>query len=138
MFTPKKVKHRKHHRGHIRGNATQKIHVSFGAFGLKAMESGWISARQIEASRRAITRFLHRGGKVWIRIFPDKPITIKGSEIRMGGGKGPVDHYVAVIKPGTVIFEVDGIPEASARQAMQLAAYKLSVKTRFVTKAQTL
>jgi large subunit ribosomal protein L16 len=138
MFTPKKVKHRKHHRGHIRGNATQKIHVSFGAFGLKAMESGWISARQIEASRRAITRFMHRGGKVWIRIFPDKAVTIKGSEIRMGGGKGPVDHYVAPIKPGTIIFEVDGIPEASARQAMRLAAYKLSVKTRFVTKAQTL
>lgn len=102
------------------------------------MESGWISARQIEASRRAITRFMHRGGKVWIRIFPDKAVTIKGSEIRMGGGKGPVDHYVAPIKPGTIIFEVDGIPEASARQAMRLAAYKLSVKTRFVTKAQTL
>ena len=138
MLTPKKVKHRKHHRGHIRGNATQKLRVSFGAFGLKALESGWISARQIEAARRAMTRLLQRGGKVWIRIFPDKPVTLKGSEIRMGGGKGPVDHYVAIIKPGTVMFELDGVTESVARRAMQLAAYKLAVKTRFVTKAETL
>ena len=135
MFTPRKGKHRKHHRGTIRGNATQKIHLSFGVFGLKSLEAGWISARQIEAARRAITRLLHRGGKVWIRIFADKPITIKGSEIRMGGGKGPVDHYVAVVKPGTIMFELDGITEALAKQAMNLAAYKLSVKTKFVTKA---
>jgi len=135
MFTPRKVKHRKHHRGTIRGNATQKIHLSFGVFGLKSLEAGWISARQIEAARRAITRLLHRGGKVWIRIFADKPITIKGSEIRMGGGKGPLDHYVAVVKPGTIMFELDGITEALAKQAMNLAAYKLSVKTKFVTKA---
>ncbi|MEK7569993.1 MAG: 50S ribosomal protein L16 [Patescibacteria group bacterium] len=137
MLTPKKVKHRKHHRGSIRGNATQKTRVSFGAYGLKAMEGDWVSGRQIEAARRAITRLLARGGKVWIRVFPDKPITIKGSEIRMGGGKGAVDHYVAVVKPGTVMFELDGVTEVVARQAMQLAAYKLSVKTKFVTKADT-
>jgi len=137
MLTPKKVKHRKHHRGHIRGNATQKTRVSFGAFGLKALEPGWVSGRQVEAARRAITRLLHRGGKVWIRVFPDKPITIKGSEIRMGGGKGAVDHYVCVIKPGTVMFELDGVTETVAREAMTLAAHKLSVTTKFVTKADT-
>jgi large subunit ribosomal protein L16 len=137
MFTPKKVKHRKHHRGHIRGNATQKLHVSFGEYGLKSLEAGWLSARQIEAARRAMTRLLQRGGKVWIRIFPDKPVTIKGSEIRMGGGKGPVDHYVAIVKPGAIMFELDGVSESVARRAMQLAGYKLAVKTRFVTKAGT-
>ncbi|MFA6588058.1 MAG: 50S ribosomal protein L16 [Patescibacteria group bacterium] len=137
MFTPRKVKHRKHHRGRIRGNATQKINLSFGSYGLKSLEPGWISSRQLEAARRAITRLLHKGGKVWIRIFPDKAVTIKGSEIRMGGGKGPVDHYVAVVKPGTMLFELDGITQELAKEAMNLAAYKLSVKTKFVTKADT-
>ncbi|RJO59556.1 50S ribosomal protein L16 [Candidatus Parcubacteria bacterium] len=134
MLTPKKVKHRKHHRGRISGFATQKTNLSFGAFGLKVMEAGWVSARQIEAARRAITRLLHRGGKIWIRVFPDKAVTIKGSEIRMGGGKGPVDHYVAVVKPGTIMFELDGITPALAKEALDLAAYKLSVKTKFIAK----
>ncbi len=136
-MTPKKVKHRKWQRGRIRGRATDKLELSFGAFGLKALEPRWVTARQIEASRRAMTRFIQRGGKVWIRIFPDKPVTIKGNEIRMGGGKGAVDHYVAIVKPGTVLFEMDGVKEAVARQAMMLAAYKLPVKTRFIQRQST-
>lgn len=136
MLTPKKVKHRKWHRGRIRGHATSKINVSFGSFGLRSMEPRWVTARQIEAARRAMTRFIQRGGKIWIRIFPDKPVTIKGNEIRMGGGKGAVDHYVAVVKPGTMLFEMDGVKEDVARQAMKLAAYKLPVKTKFVIRDQ--
>lgn len=132
MLTPKKVKHRKWHRGRVRGKATDKLYVSFGSFGLKSMEARWVTARQIESARRAMTRFIQRGGKIWIRIFPDKPVTFKGNEIRMGGGKGSVDHFVAVVKPGTMLFEMDGVKEADARQAMKLAAYKLPVKTRFV------
>ncbi len=136
LMNPRKVKHRKWHRGHISGNATRKVDVSYGEFGLKALEPAWVSARQIEAARRAMTRFVQRGGKIWIRIFPDKPITLKGSEIRQGGGKGPVDHYVVVVKPGTVIFEMDGVKEAVAKEAMRLAAHKLPIKTRFVHKEQ--
>lgn len=132
MLTPKKVKHRKWHRGRVRGKATDKLHVSFGSFGLKSLEARWVTARQIESARRAMTRFIARGGKIWIRVFPDKPVTFKGNEIRMGGGKGAVDHYVAVVKPGTMLFEMDGVKEDVARQAMKLAAYKLPVKTRFV------
>lgn len=135
-MNPRKVKHRKWHRGHVTGRATQKIAVSYGEFGLKALEGAWVSSRQIESARRAMTRFVQRGGKIWIRIFPDKPITLKGSEIRMGGGKGPVDHYVAVVKPGTVVFEMDGVKEEVAREAMRLAAHKLSVKTKFIKKEQ--
>lgn len=132
MLTPKKVKHRKWHRGRIRGKATDKLELSFGTFGLKAMEPRWVTARQIEAARRAMTRFIQRGGKIWIRVFPDKPVTIKGNEVRMGGGKGAVDHFVVVIKPGTILFEMDGVKEDVAREAMRLAAYKLPVKTRFI------
>lgn len=132
MLTPRKVKHRKWHRGRVRGKATDKLHVSFGSFGLKSLEARWVTARQIESARRAMTRFIQRGGKIWIRVFPDKPVTFKGNEIRMGGGKGAVDHFVAVVKPGTMLFEMDGVKEDVARQAMKLAAYKLPVKTRFI------
>ncbi|MFA6909090.1 MAG: 50S ribosomal protein L16 [Patescibacteria group bacterium] len=134
MLMPKKVKYRKWHRGRVRGKATQKVDVNFGSYGLKALEQRWVTSRQIEAARRAMTRFVQRGGKIWIRIFPDKPVTIKGSEIRMGGGKGPVDHYVAIVKPGTILFEMDGVSRETAEHAMKLAAYKLPVKTRFVEK----
>lgn len=130
MFIPKKVKYRKSHRGdQIRGIATRKAVVSFGEWGLKSLEAGWITSRQLEAARRAITGNLQRKGKLWIRVFPDKSVTVKGNEIRMGGGKGAVDHYVAPIRPGTVLFEIDGITETEARTALRLAAHKLPVKT---------
>lgn len=132
---PRKVKFRKMHRGGaIKGFATRGIEVSFGSFGLKAMEGGLISARQIESARRAMTRYVQRGGKIWIRIFPDKPMTKKGDETPMGKGKGAVDHFVAKIYPGRVLFEIDGVSETSAKEAMRLAAHKLCVKTKFVKK----
>ncbi len=136
MLLPKKVKHRKWHKGRRRnkGVATRKVNVDFGAYGLKAMEHCWITSRQIESARRAMTRYLARGGKIWIRIFPQKPVTKKGSEVPMGSGKGAVDHYVAVVKPGTILFEMDGVDEEKARRAMELASHKLPIKTRFVTK----
>jgi len=138
MLLPAKVKYRKMHKGDTPANlrvATTKSKVSFGSFGLKAMEGAWITSRQIEATRRAMTRFVKRGGKIWIRIFPDKPMTNHGNESTMGGGKGSVDHYVAVVRPGTVVFEMDGVDEKTAREAMKLAAYKLPMKCRFVKKA---
>lgn len=132
---PKKVKHRKIHRGgEIRGVATKGNTVSFGSFGLKATTSGLISARQIEAARRAMTRYVKRGGKIWIRIFPDKPMTKKGDETPMGKGKGSVDHFVAKTKEGRVLFEMDGVAEGVAKEAMRLASHKLCVKTKFVVK----
>jgi len=132
---PKKVKHRKIHRGgEIRGVATKGNAVSFGSFGLKATTSGLISARQIEAARRAMTRYIKRGGKIWIRIFPDKPMTKKGDETPMGKGKGSVDHFVAKIKEGRMLFEMDGIDISVAKEAMRLATHKLCVKTKFVAK----
>jgi large subunit ribosomal protein L16 len=136
MLFPKKVKFRKSHKGRKRGKglATRKTEVSFGAYALKAMDHAWLTSRQIEAARRAMTRFIKRGGKIWIRVFPDKPVTKKGAEVPMGKGKGAVDHYVAVIKPGTIIFEMDGVPEEAAREAMRLAGHKLPIKTRFVVK----
>lgn len=134
MLIPKKVKHRKWHKGRQRGKASSGTRVVFGQYGLKATTASWVTARQIEAARRAITRFLQKGGKVWIRIFPDKPVTSKSSEVPMGGGKGAVDHFVAAIKPGTVIFEIDGIDKESAKEALRLAAYKMPVKTKFVEK----
>ena len=136
MLMPKKVKHRKWHkgRGRNRRKATSKLTVDFGEFGIKATTSCWITSRQIEAARRAITHFTKRGGKVWIRIFPDKPVTKKGAEVPMGKGKGAVDHYVAVVKPGMVLFEIAGVSEEMAREAMRLASHKLPVKTRFVKK----
>jgi len=135
MLMPKKVKHRKWHRGdQISGWATQKNTLSFGSVGLKSLEAAWITSRQIEAARRAMTGYLKRGGKIWIRIFPDKPITVKGNEIRMGGGKGSVDHFVSPVKPGTVMFEMDGVDLKQAREAMRLAAHKLPVKTTIIVK----
>ncbi|MFA6047948.1 MAG: 50S ribosomal protein L16 [Parcubacteria group bacterium] len=135
MLMPKKVKHRKIQRGGaIRGNANRGNTLSFGSYGLKSLEAGLVSSRQIEASRRAMTRYIQRGGKIWIRIFPDKPMTKKGDETPMGKGKGSVDHFVAVVKPGRVVFEMDGVKKEIAVEAMRLAAYKLNVKTKFISK----
>lgn len=132
---PRKVKHRKIQRGgEIRGNANRGNAVSFGSYGLKSVEAGLVSARQIEAARRAMTRYIQRGGKIWIRIFPDKPMTKKGDETPMGKGKGSVDHFVCVVKPGRMMFEMDGVKPEIAKEAMRLAAYKLGVKTKFVVK----
>lgn len=132
---PKKVKHRKIQRGgKIRGVASRGSEISFGSFGLKAMAPSLVSARQIESARRAMTRHVQRGGKIWIRIFPDKPMTKKGDETPMGKGKGAVDHFVAVVKPGTILFEMDGVKKEIAKKAMNLAAYKLNVKTKFIIK----
>lgn len=134
---PKKVKHRKIQRGgKITGKANRGSEISFGSFGLKSMGANLISSRQIEAARRAMTRYIQRGGKVWIRIFPDKPMTKKGDETPMGKGKGAVDHFVAVVKPGTILFEMDGVKKEIAKEAMRLAAHKLNVKTRFVSKEE--
>ncbi len=134
MLFPKKVKHRKQRKGRIKGVARKGFLVNFGNYGLSAQENGHISSRQIEASRRAIIRYLRKGGKMWIRVFPDKPITRKGQEVPMGGGKGAVDHYAVAVKKGRVIFEIDGIPEEKAREALRKAGDKISVKTKFVTK----
>ena len=132
MLMPKKVKYRKQQRGRMTGKAWRGSDVSFGDYGLKALEPAWITDRQIEAARVAMTRFIKRGGKIWIRIFPDKPITKKPAETRMGTGKGGVEYYVAVVKPGRVLYEMEGVSEKDAREAMRLASHKLSVKTRFV------
>ena len=132
MMMPKKVKFRKQQRGRRRGVATRGAKVSFGDFGLQAMEAGWVTARQIEAARIAMTRKIKRGGKVWINIFPDKPVTAKPAETRMGSGKGSPEGWVAVVKPGRVMFELAGVPEPLAREAMRLAGHKLPVKTKFV------
>lgn len=134
MLIPKKVKHRKHHRGNNKGLATSGADISFGTFALKSMEGSFVTARQIEAARRAMTRYVQRGGKIWIRVFPDKPVTVHGNESPMGGGKGAVDHFVAVVKKGRILFEMDGVTEAQAREAMRLAAHKLPVKTKFLIK----
>ena len=137
MLLPKKVLHRKWHKGRRRnkGVATRNNTVDFGDFGLKSLEHGWLNSRQIEATRRVLTRYVRKTGKIWIRIFPDKPVTKKGNEIPMGGGKGAPDHYVAIVKPGTVIFEMGGITEEKASEAIKLAGYKLGVKTKFVKKS---
>lgn len=132
MLQPKRVKYRKTHKGHRRGRAQAGNRVDFGDFGLQALESAWVSSRQIEAARRAITHYIRRGGNVWVRIFPDKPVTKKPAETRMGGGKGPPDHWVAVVKPGRMLFEMGGVSEAVARGAMRLASHKLPISTRFV------
>ena len=136
MLMPKRVKYRKTHRGRMRGQARRGAEVQFGEFGLQALSPGWVSARQIEASRRAIVREARRRGKVWIRIFPDKPITKRAAESRMGKGKGAVEFWAAVVKPGRVLFEVAGMPEEVARKALKLASYKLSVKTRIIAKEE--
>jgi len=136
MLLPSKVKHRKHHKGRARNKrvATTKTSLDFGTYGLKAMTGAWVTSRQIEAARRAMTRFIKRGGKIWIRIFPDKAITNHGNESTMGGGKGAVDYYVATVRPGTVMFEMEGVSEKDAKEAMDLASYKLPMKTRFLSK----
>jgi large subunit ribosomal protein L16 len=134
MLMPSKVKFRKQQRGKRAGKAHTGSTVEFGDYALKAMECGWLTARQIEAGRVAMTRFIKRGGKIWIRIFPDKPITKKPTEVRMGKGKGSPEAWVAVIKAGRILFEMEGVPEPTAREAMRLAAHKLPFKTRFVTR----
>lgn len=134
LLLPKKVKHRKHQKGSVHGISKGALTLDFGQYGLKALESRWVTARQIEASRRALTRFVKRSGKVWIRIFPDKPITQKGQEVPMGKGKGSVDHFVMPVKRGRVLFEMDGVDEATAREALRLAGHKLPVKTIFIKK----
>jgi len=134
MLQPKRVKYRKSHKGHRRGKAQAGNKVEFGDFGLQALETAWVTSRQIEAARRAITRYIRRGGNVWVRIFPDKPATKKPAETRMGGGKGPPDHWVAVVKPGRILFEMGGVSEAVAREAMRLASHKLPISSRFVAR----
>ena len=134
MLQPKRVKYRKSHKGHRRGSAQVSNTTTFGDYGLQALEPGWVTARQIEAARRAMVRFMRRRGKVWIRIFPDKPVTQKPAETRMGKGKGAVDHWVAVVRPGRILFELSGLSEDAAKDAMRLAAHKLSIKTKFTTR----
>ena len=134
MLQPKRVKHRKAHRGHRRGTAQTGNTVAFGEFGLQAQESAWITSRQIEAARRAIVHSVKRGGKVWIRIFPDKPVTAKPAETRQGSGKGALDHWVAVVKRGRILFEISGVREDLAQEAMRLASHKLPIDTKFVAR----
>lgn len=136
MLVPKRVKHRKVQRGNRRGQASRGNTVSFGDYGLQALEPGWITNRQIEAARVAITRHMRRGGKVWIKIFPDKPITKKPAETRMGSGKGAPEGWVAVVKPGHIMFELAGVEETVAREAMRLAAHKLPIKTKFAKRTE--
>jgi len=132
MLMPKKVKYRKQQRGRMAGKAWTGSQVSFGDYGLKALEPAWVTDRQIEAGRIAITRFIKRSGRIWIRMFPDKPVTKKPQETRMGKGKGAPELWVAVIKPGRILYEMEGVPESEAREALRLAAHKLGIKTRFV------
>ncbi|MHB0858394.1 MAG: 50S ribosomal protein L16 [Anaerolineae bacterium] len=134
MLMPKRLKHRLQHRGRNRGKAYRGSDFTYGDFALRALEPAWITSRQIEAARRAVVRQMKRGGQVWIRIFPDKPYTMKAAETRMGGGKGNIDHYVAVVKPGRIIFEVSGVDETTAREALRLAAQKLPIETVFSRK----
>ena len=134
MLMPKRVKYRKQMRGRMKGKASRGTEVTFGDYGLQAIEPGWVTARQIEAARRALVRFMRRRGKVWIRIFPDKPVTQKAAETRMGKGKGAVDHWVAVVKPGRIMFELSGLEEDAAKEAMRLATHKLSIKTKFASR----
>ena len=134
MLVPRRVKYRKQMRGTMKGDAHAGTTLTFGEFGLQSEETAWVSARQIEAARRAITNFTQRGGRLWIKIFPDKPITKKPPEVRMGSGKGDVHEYVAVVKPGRILFEMGGVSEAIAQEAMRLASHKLPVKTKFITK----
>lgn len=138
MLLPKRVKYRKQFRGRMKGKATRGNKVSHGEFGLQALEPAWITNRQIEAARIAMTRYIKRGGQVWIKIFPDKPVTAKPAETRMGSGKGSPEYWVAVVKPGRIMFEMDGVTEEIAKEAMRLAAHKLPIKTKFVTREQAL
>jgi large subunit ribosomal protein L16 len=137
MLMPKRVKYRKQHRGRMKGRATRGAEIAFGEYGLQALEPCWMTNRQIEAARRAIVRYVRRGGKLWIRIFPDKPITKKPAETRMGGGKGNVEGWVAVVKPGRILFEIAGVREDVAREALRLASHKLPIKTQIVTRVES-
>jgi len=130
------MKYRKTQRGHRRGKSFRGSTINFGKYAIKSMQSGWVSSREIEAARRAMTRYIKRGGEVWIRVFPDKPVTSTSAETPMGKGKGALDHFVVVIKPGRILFEMDGVDEATAREAMRLAQHKLSVKTSFITEGE--
>ncbi len=132
MLMPKRVKYRKQQRGRMRGMAQRGSHIAFGTYGLQALEPHYVTSRQIEAARRAIVRYIRRGGKLWIRVFPDKPFTKRAAETRMGSGKGSVEHWVAVVKPGRVLFEMAGVREDQAREALRLASHKLPMKTQFV------
>ena len=136
MLLPKRVKYRRVHRGRMTGQATRGNKVSYGDFGLQALEPAWITSNQIEAARIAMTRFIKRGGKVWIKIFPDKPVTKKPAGTRMGSGKGAPEYWVAVVKPGRVMFEIAGVPEETAREAMRLAMHKLPIKCKFISKEE--
>ena len=136
MLLPKRVKHRKQQRGRLTGKASRGNFVAYGDFGIVALEPGWITSNQIESARIAMTRYIKRGGQVWIKIFPDKPITEKPAETRMGSGKGSPEYWVAVVKPGRVLFEIKGVAEETAREAMRLAMHKLPIKCKFVTKAE--
>jgi large subunit ribosomal protein L16 len=135
MLLPKRVKHRKQMKGRMSGKPCRGITLSFGEFGLQATECGWLDSRQIEAARIAMTRYIKRGGKIWIRIFPDKPLTAKPAETRMGKGKGSPDSWVAVIKPGTILYEMEGVTEEIAREALRLAAHKLPISTKFIARS---
>ena len=136
MLLPKRVKYRRVHRGRMTGKATRGNKVSYGEFGLQALEPAWITSNQIESARRAMTRYIKRGGQVWIKIFPDKPVTKKPAGTRMGSGKGAPEYWVAVVKPGRVMFEISGVPEEAAREAMRLAMHKLPIKCKFVAKEE--
>ena len=138
MLQPKRVKYRKNHRGHRRGTAQSGNVLNFGDFGLQALETAWITSRQIEAARRAMTHYVRRGGKIWIRIFPDKSVSKKPAETRQGGGKGAPDHWVAVVKPGRIMFEMSGVAEPVAKEAMRLASHKLPIDTRFLVREASL
>jgi large subunit ribosomal protein L16 len=134
MLSPRRTKFRKQQRGRMKGLATRGSDLNFGDFALQAIEPCWITSRQIEASRRAMTRYIRRGGKIWIRIFPDKPVTQRAAETRMGSGKGNPEFWVAVVKPGRILFEIAGVPETTAREAMRLASHKLPIKTKFIAR----
>ena len=134
MLMPKRVKYRKKQRGRMKGNAQRGNYIAFGRYGLKALGSGWITSRQIEAARVAMTRYIKRGGKVWIRLFPDKPVTQKPAETRRGKGKGAPEYWVAVVRPGRIMFEIEGVEEDIAKEAMRLASHKLPLKTKFVVR----
>lgn len=136
MLMPKRIKYRKQQRGRMKGKAVRGSSIAFGQYALKALEPHWITSRQIEAARIAMTRYIKRGGKVWIRIFPDKPVTQKPAETRMGKGKGSPEYWVAVVKPGRIMFEIEGVSEAIAKEAMRLAAHKLPIKTKFVSRRE--
>jgi large subunit ribosomal protein L16 len=134
MLSPKRTKFRKHHRGNLKGKATRGNKISFGDFGLQALEPCWITSRQIESGRRVLTRYVKRGGKLWIRIFPDKPITLKAAGTRMGSGKGSPEYWVAVVHPGRILYELTGVSETIARQALRIASYKMPLRTKFISK----